>query len=648
MINRNRIRMLASVMFADMVGYTSLMQEDEQRAKLLLDRYRKVLEEKVFEHLGKVIHYFGDGALVIFGSVIESVLCAKEIQTELLKEPKVNLRIGIHSGEVVYDDEGVYGDTVNIASRIESLSKGGSVLFSSKVNDELKNQSEFKTKSLGLFELKNVKYPIEIFALQSDDIVVPVKSDFESRLNLRNNSIAVLPFVNMSNEPDNDFFSDGITEEILNALSKIEELKVTSRTSSFAFKSKTIDVREIGKQLGVRNLLEGSVRKVGNRVRITAQLIDTLDGYHKWSDTFDRDIKDIFQVQDEIATTIVSTLKKSLNIQETQKKSLVKIPTTNLEAYQLFLKANYFWNKWTPTDVKRSLQLLKKSVELDSNFAQAYSALAACYVYLGATGQIPGKKSFESAKQFAIQALSMDEQIPDGHLSLAMANLFDWKWDDAYKSFQRALELSPNSADAHHYYAYYLLAINNTRKAVIEAEKAHELDPLSLPINAFLGDMYMNAGMISDAIEQYKKTLEIDTTFRAAINGLAWAYYQSGNLDESLKLFKKTQEIAGDDFSSNSTLGFIYAKMGETKKSFECIEKLKLKEQKAAEEVNYSIDYAFIYLGLGDYDKVFEYLNKALEDKLGALIFIRSRSWKEIHDDARYRELLNKMKLPTD
>lgn len=175
MINRNRIRMLASVMFTDMVGYTSLMQDDEQRAKLLLDRYRKVLEEKVFEHLGKVIHYFGDGALVIFGSVIESVLCAKEIQSELLKKPKVNLRIGIHSGEIVYDDEGVYGDTVNIASRIESLSKGGSVLFSSKVNDELKNQTEFKTRSLGLFELKNVKYPIEIFALQSNDIIVPGK-----------------------------------------------------------------------------------------------------------------------------------------------------------------------------------------------------------------------------------------------------------------------------------------------------------------------------------------------------------------------------------------------------------------------------------------------------------------------------------------
>ncbi|WP_304130101.1 adenylate/guanylate cyclase domain-containing protein [Ignavibacterium album] len=646
MIKRNGIRMLASVMFTDMVGYTSLMQENEQKAKLLRDRYRKVLEEKVFDHLGKVIHYFGDGALTIFGSVIESVLCAKEIQIELLKEPIVNLRIGIHSGEIVYDDDGVYGDTVNIASRIESISKGGCVLFSSKINDELKNHSEFSTRSLGLFELKNVKYPVEIFALNSEEIVVPNKSDFEFRLNLRNESIAVLPFVNMSRDPDNDFFSDGITEEILNALSKVEELKVTSRTSSFAFKGKNFDVREIGKQLGVRNLLEGSVRKVGNRVRITAQLVDTLDGYHKWSDTFDRDMNDIFQVQDEIASTIVNTLKKSLKIQ-TQQKPLVKIPTTNIEAYQLFLKANFFWNKWTPTDVKRSLELLKKTVKLDPNFAHAFSALSACYVYLGAIGQIPGKTAYAEAKKFAEKSLSMDEQLPDSYLSLAMANLFDWNWEEAYKSFQRALELSPNNADAHHYYAYYMMAINNKRKAVIEAEKAHELDPLSLPINSFLGDMYLNAGMIPDAIEQYKRTLEIDPTFRTAINGLGWAYYQSGNLDESLRLFIKSHEYAGEEFKSTATIGYIYAKMGNTDKANECISKIRNSELQS-NGTNFFIDYALVYLGLGNYEKVFEYLNRAFENKLGALIFIRSRSWREIHDDNRYKDLLNKMKLPTD
>jgi len=647
MVKRDGIRMLASVMFTDMVGYTSIMQENEETAKLLRDRYRKVLEEKVFEHLGKVIHYFGDGALTIFGSVIESVICAKEIQSELLKEPKVNLRIGIHAGEIVYDDFGVYGDTVNIASRIESLSKGGCVLFSSKVNDELKNHTEFITKSLGLFELKNVKYPIEIFALNSSDIIVPSKSDFESRNVLRNNSIAVLPFVNMSGDPENEFFSDGMTEEILNGLSKVDGLRVTSRTSSFAFKGKNSDIREIGRQLGVRNILEGSVRKVGNRVRVTAQLIDTLDGYHKWSDSFDRDIKDIFEVQDEIASTIVNTLKKSLNIAQIQEKPLIKTPTTNLNAYQTFLKANYFWNKWTPSDINRALQLLKKAVQIDSNFAQAYSSLSACYVYLGAIGQMKSSIAFSEAKEFAQQALSIDDQLPDTYLSLAMANLFSWKWDEAYRSFQTALELNPNNADAHHYFAYYMMAINNTRKAVIEAEKAHELDPLSLPINSFLGDMYLNAGMVLDAIEQYNRTLELDPTFRAAINGLGWAYFHSGNVDEALKLFKKAQEFTNDEFRSVATLGHILGKLGRIEEAIECLNKIKSLEEKERDS-NFTMDYALIYLGLGELNKVFEYLEKAFEEKLGVLIFIRSRNWKDIHEDERFKLLLQKMKLPLD
>lgn len=639
--------MLASVMFTDMVGYTSIMQENEETAKLLRDRYRKILEEKVFEHLGKVIHYFGDGALTIFGSVIESVICAKELQSELLKEPKVNLRIGIHAGEIVYDDFGVYGDTVNIASRIESLSKGGCVLFSSKINDELKNHTEFKTKSLGLFELKNVKFPIEIFALNSSDIIVPDKSDFESRNIIRNNSIAVLPFVNMSGEPDSDFFSDGMTEEILNGLSKVDGLRVTSRTSSFAFKGKNSDIREIGRQLGVRNILEGSVRKVGNRVRVTAQLIDTLDGYHKWSDSFDRDIKDIFQVQDEIASTIVNTLRKSLNIAQIQDKPLIKTPTTNLNAYQIFLKANYFWNKWTPTDVKRALQLLKKAVEIDSTFAQAYSALSACYVYLGAIGKMKSSIAFAESQKFAQQALSIDNQLPDTYLSLAMANLFNWKWDEAYKSFQTALTLNPNNADVHHYFAYYMMAINNARKAVIEAEKAHELDPLSLPINSFLGDMYLNAGMIQDAIKQYNRTLELDSAFWAAINGLGWAHFQSGNINEALNLFKRAKEFVHNEFRSVATLGYILGKLGKTEDSIECLNKIRILEENEKDS-NYAIDYALIYLGLGDKNKVFEYLEKAFEEKVGVLIFIRSRNWKDIHDDERFKLLLQKMKLPLD
>ena len=299
------IRMLAAIMFTDMVGYTALMQKDEKKAKSLRDRHRSVLDEIINKHQGRILQYYGDGTLVIFGSAIESVLCAVEIQRELQKEPVIPLRIGIHSGDIVYDDEGVYGDGVNIASRIEALSISGAVLISDKLYSEIKNHPSLLAESLGSYQLKNVIEPIEIFALINPGLKIPSQLQLKIKEGYKEkNSIAVLPFVNMSTDPENEYFSDGITEEILNALTKVEGLKVTSRTSSFAFKGKNEDIREIGNKLNVNSVLEGSVRKFSNKVRITAQLINTKDGYHLWSEVYNRNLEDIFDVQDEISRQI--------------------------------------------------------------------------------------------------------------------------------------------------------------------------------------------------------------------------------------------------------------------------------------------------------------------------------------------------------
>ncbi|HEY6437548.1 MAG TPA: adenylate/guanylate cyclase domain-containing protein, partial [Ignavibacteriaceae bacterium] len=278
--------MLAAIMFTDMVGYTALMQENERQAKILRDKHRAVLERLILEHRGQILQYYGDGTLTIFGSAIEAAICGAKIQKELQLEPKVPLRIGIHAGDVVYDDEGVYGDGVNIASRIENIAIPGSVLISDKINDELKNQTEISSVFMGRYELKNVKHPVKVFALKSDGLALPSPDQLEGKSAVAGNSIAVLPFVNLSAEKDNEYFSDGITEELLNALAKVEGLLVTSRTSSFAFKGKNTDIREIGKMLDVKTVLEGSVRKYGNRVRVTAQLINSENGYHKWSETY--------------------------------------------------------------------------------------------------------------------------------------------------------------------------------------------------------------------------------------------------------------------------------------------------------------------------------------------------------------------------
>lgn len=645
-MKQNGIRMLAAVMFTDMVGYTAMMQEDETRAKVLRDRHRKVLEELTLLHQGKIIQYFGDGTLTIFGSVVEAVQCAIQIQTELQKQPKVLLRIGIHAGDVVYDDDGIYGDCVNVAARIEASAVAGSILVSKKVYDEIINHKEISSISLGLHEFKNVKYPIEVYAISNYPVIVPDSQSIKSLSSTNKESIAVLPFVNMSSDNDNEYFSDGITEEILNALSRVDKLHVTSRTSSFAFKNKNVDIREIGKQLGVKTVLEGSVRKSGSRVRVTAQLIDTKDGFHRWSEIFDRDIEDIFSVQDEIARTISKNLIDNLTTTD-QRKASVKSSTKNMDAYNLYLKSSYYWKRWTPTDVKKSLELLEQALLLDDKYVQVYSALAGCYVYLGAMGQLPSETAYAKATEFANKAIELDDSFSDSHLALAMVHFFSWNWDEAYKSFQKTIELNPNSADAYQYFSYYMLAIGNNKKAVSFSEKALELDPLSLTINAGLAETYTHCGMFEQAKEQYLKTLELDAGFKTAVNGLGWVHYFLGETDLAISKFNQVLNSPGDQLKTLACLGFIYARLGNETEFENCLYQLDRKA-KSGKEFNYYFDYAIIYYGLKDYNKVFEYLEKTYHAKIGGLIFIRGRYWKEIQDDPRYFELIKKMGLPVN
>lgn len=642
----NGIRMLAAVMFTDMVGYTAMMQEDERQAKSLNDRHRKVLEDLTLEHQGKIIQFFGDGTLTIFGSAVEAVLCAINIQKELQKEPKVNLRIGIHSGDIVYDDNGIFGDCVNVASRIEASAVGGSVLISRKVYDELINHKEINAVSLGYHEFKNVKAPIEVYALKNNDLIIPETTSIDTLVGLKKESIAVLPFINMTSDIDNEYFSDGITEEILNALAKVEKLHVTSRTSSFAFKGKSVDIREIGKQLAVKTVLEGSVRKVGNRVRVTAQLIETKSGYHKWSDSYERNIEDIFAVQDEIARTISKNLIENLTFAD-KDKTLVKSSTKNMEAYNLYLKSSHFWKKWTPPDIRKSLEFLEQAIKLDDNFAKAYSALSGCYVYLGAFGQMPSTIAYPKAKEYAYKALQLDDSLPESHLSIAMVEFFDWNWDAAYKSFIKTLELNPNSAEAHQYFAYYMIAIGNNKKAVAESEKALEIDPLSITINTTLAETYAHCGMSDQAKQQFLKTLELDHNFRAALNGLGWTHYFLGEHELAIKKLRQSQDLLGDPLKSNAALGYIYAKLGMKSELEECLNKL---DERTTNEkdVSFLFDYAIINMGMKNYDKAFEYLERAFKEKIGGLIFIRGRYWKEIQDDPRFKELILKMNLPFD
>src|SRR5687768_16545757 len=412
------MRQLAAILFADMTGYTALMQENEHLARSKRRRLKEVLESTIGRYHGKILQYYGDGSLSIFNSAIDSVGCAIDIQQQLQQEPKVALRMGIHTGDIIIEEDAIYGDGVNLASRIESLAVPGGIFISEKVHDEIKNQSAFSSREMGYFELKNVKLPVRVFAITNNGIAVPGRDELRGKTKQTNNRLAVLPFVNMSADQENEYFSDGITEELLNALTRVDGLQITSRTSVFAFKGKHADVRDIGIQLNVDKILEGSVRKSGNRVRITAQLINAADGYHIWSETYDRNLTDIFEVQDEISGIIANKLRENL-LPAQQEEKLVKTQVKNIDAYTSYLKGLHHWNKMTPADCRKAIDCYEKCITIEPGYAQAYAMCAAAYSYLGAKGQMQGSKAFEIVERYAEKALELDDTIAESHIAKA-------------------------------------------------------------------------------------------------------------------------------------------------------------------------------------------------------------------------------------
>jgi len=644
MVTEN-IRLLAAIMFADMVGYTELMQQDEQLAKKNRDHHRAVLEDCILDHRGNVIQYYGDGSLSIFGSAIEAVKCAIAIQKRLLQDPKVPLRIGLHLGDIVYDDEGAYGDAVNLAARIESLASPGSVMMSDRVNDELQSHPGIETVSLGKHDLKHIKRPVEIFAVKNKELSVPTLSSIKTKTGSSSRSIAVLPFVNMSGDVDNEYFSDGITEEIINALARVEGLNVTSRTSAFAFKKMNKDIRDIGADLNVSHVLEGSVRRAANQVRITAQLINTRDGFHIWSEVFDRDLEDIFQVQDEISKKIAAKLKENVkDIAATEK--LVQQGTDNVRAYNHYLKGKYYWHKWTPESVIKSIKQFNLALELCPDYSEAYAGLAMCYSYLGAIGQMPSQKAYEKAEKAALKSLKYDDRIPASHTALALVKiLLHWDFKGAAKYFEKALALGPESPNVKQAYALFLKVQGKNKQAIRILKEALVQDPFSLTINAELARAYLNAGKNEKALGQFNKTLDLDSNFRTAIEGKGWAYVALGEYEKAEEIFEGYRNSIGQKLKGITQLGYIYGKLGKEEKAEEILNMMKQREDED-KEVSLAMDFAVVHLGLGNKEKVFDYLHRAYDEHLGGILFIKTNPiWADIRDDERFDELIDAIGL---
>jgi TolB-like protein/Flp pilus assembly protein TadD len=425
-------------------------------------------------------------------------------------------------------------------------------------------------------------------------------------------SIVVLPFADVSRGRELEYLCDGIAEEIIGALTKVEGIRVVARTSAFSFKGKNEDIRTIARKLNVDAVLEGSVRQAENRLRITAQLINAADGYHLWSERYDRQMEDVFAIQDEITLAIVNRLKVSLLGKE--KEALVKRATEDVEAYNLYLKGRYFWNKRTETGYLKSLEYYRQAIDKDPTYAVAYAGIADSYDLLGWYGYLAPQEAFPRARTAAEKARELDSTLAEAHASLGWINAnYDWNWAAAEREYRRALELNPSYATAHQWYSEFLTYMGRHDESIAEGHEAQELDPLSLIINNDVGQVYYFARRYDEAIAQLHKTLEMDPDFTVAHFLLALALAQKSMYDEAVGEAERAMTLAGeDDTLILSQLGVIYALSGRAAKARQVLEKL---DALSMEKYVSPFPVALIHAGLGETDEAFARLGEACEKR---------------------------------
>jgi adenylate cyclase len=515
-------RRLAAIFAGDIAGYGRLMGADEEGTLHQLKAHRKELvDPKIPEHRGRVVKTTGDGMLVEFVSVVDAVRCAVDIQrgmaernSEVPADKRIEFRVGINVGDIISDANDIYGDGVNVAARLEALAEPGGIMVSRTVHDQVRDKLSFGFEDLGEQTVKNISHPIgvhrvslaQVAPLAAAESAAPSKSESASS---NRPSIAVLPFTNMSGDPEQEYFADGISEDIITGLSKLRWFFVIARNSSFAYKGKAIDVKRAARELGVRYVLEGSVRKGGNRVRITAQLIDAATGNHIWADRYDGDLTDIFALQDEITRKVVVAIEPKLLEAEgirSQSRS-----TEDLGAWDMVMQATSLFWRLTKTEGEAAIAMLKQAVERYPDYAAAHSMLAFAMLTSRLLGWTLTAPQVKEAETLAARAAELDDSDPWAHLALGYVAHTMRRTDDAAEEYQRAIDLNPNFAAAHGYLGFTLAMAGRTDEATTHLEQAIRMspqDPQNAIFNMALGVAHYLAGRYTEAITFGRKAVQ--------------------------------------------------------------------------------------------------------------------------------------------
>ncbi|WP_298893719.1 adenylate/guanylate cyclase domain-containing protein [uncultured Psychroserpens sp.] len=676
-------RLLAAIMFTDIEDYTALMQRDEKEALNIRNRHRSTFEVTTEAFNGKIIQYFGDGTLSIFTSSVEAVKCAIELQRSFLEGTKIPVRIGIHVGDIVYTDEDIIGDAVNVASRIESCAVSGSVLISDKVHDQIRSHQDIKAKFLDAYDLKNVDAAMPIFAIANDGLIVPKPEEVKGKLKSVSNtkdtsnsktkwfviamlvlaltiagiftiqhfntqhttpnelSIAVLPFENLSSEDDAEIFRDGITEDILTQLSKIKDLHVISRTSVMQYKNTKKTIPEIAKELGVSYILEGSIRKYGNDIRIVAQLIDAASDEHLWAENYDKTLTNIFSLQTEVSEEIVDALQINLSFEEEQ--GLAVIPTQNIEAYKLFIEGRNEVDKRNKESIAKSILLYKEAIALDPNYALAYAEIANSY-YLETYHS--GRDLAEASKlanDYLDKAEKINNNVSRIYSVKGLIYNIEGEREAAENAFKKAIQLSPNDLTARYQYSTFFYYTGQYKKQLEQAEIAYRLDPLSFPI----ANSYFNALLANKEFDRAQNLMDKiqarnDGSNKFVINRSYFRLYM--DQQKFKKAIPHLKEIVKTQNVFNRFLGYCYIKTGDTLSGLSTIDSI----HKNAHPREKSQQLAVVYSALKMNDSVFHYLDTSRNKQTSTLRRESDEFFYYLKDNERFKAILKSHGIDTN
>ena len=671
-------RKLAAIMFTDMVGYSALMQKDESLAIGLLDEHCTILRSIFPVCHGREIETIGDAFLVEFDSAINAARCAIAIQEALEARNKrspgaerILVRIGVHLGDIVRREKRVYGDGVNVASRIQEQAGPGEILVSDDVARQLRNAPDIPMEAIGERALKNIVAPVKLFrvgpaavkaatgtghpgrppgrsavkkwllagvALAFVTTAILFLSPFQST-SVTRNSVAVLPFRNLSADKNDEYFAEGITEDVIAQVSRIGSVRVINSQSISRFRSDGMDRGEIARALDVETILEGSIQRDGEKVKITVHLVEASTGEQLWGQTYKSIFRDIFAIQEEIARGVAGGLQRQFFGPAGGESRAVG--QSYVEAYDLYLKGRYHWNRRTPAEIMEAMTLFGQAAAKDSTFALAHVGLADCYAFFGAPeyGVSPPAETFPQAETAVNRAIGLDETLAEAHATLGSVFFnYHWDWKLAEKHFRRAIELNPNYANAYMWYADCLTALGRFDEAHSNIASAIPRDPLNLSVRASAGVAFYYSGKPDSALAVFRRIQAMDTAFVPVYLWLGLTYTELGRYEEGLEAVRRATLLAGRGPVLLTAGAFIRARMGDARGAREVIGEL----ENLSKEM-YVSPYYFgeIYHALGENDVAFRWFERAVREKSGAVVYMKvSPTLKSLRGSREFTTLL--------